>query len=108
MSQIYSRINIRVSSPKIWEKFIDEDDACFDLAELANTNETSFVIDSEWSANDRELYGIVDALADTLGADGIIIADLTDINVDPFDYCIYYLGEEVKTKEFSIYEGKSR
>lgn len=100
MSQYSSRIHIKVSSPKVWRKFEDEDDAGFDLAELAETEITSFVIDGEWSSFESELTGIVKALAATLGEDGIIIADTTNINVDPYDYCIYYLGSYVHTQEF--------
>lgn len=103
MSQYNSRLHIKVSSPKVWKKFEDEDDAGFDLAELADTSHTSFVIDWGWSSIEDELIGIVEALAETLGPDGIIIADTTNINVDPYNYCIFYLGYAVRTDEFSIY-----
>ena len=108
MSLYYSRLHIKVSSPKVWKKFEDEDDASFDLAELAETNHTSFVIDDEWSSMEDELTGIVEALAETLGPDGIIIADTTNINVDPYNYCIFYLGDGVRTDEFSIYSEEEK
>lgn len=97
MSQHTSRIHIKVSSPKIWQKFVDEDDASFKLAKLANTEKTSFIIDGDWSVVEKELTGIVKALSETIGEDGIIIADTTDINVDPYNYCILYLGTCVHT-----------
>ena len=100
--QYCSRLHIKVSSPKVWKKFENEDDASFDLAELAETERTSFVID-DWSSMEDELTGIVEALAETLGSDGIIIADTTNINVDPYNYCIFYLGDEVRTGQFTIY-----
>ena len=108
MSQYYSRLHIKVSSPKIWKKFEDEDDASFDLAELAESDRTSFVIDGEWSSMENELTGIVEALAETLGPDGIIIADTTNINVDSYNYCIFYLGDRVRTVEFSIYREEKK
>ena len=108
MSQYYSRLHIKVSSPKIWSRFEDEDDASFGLAELADTNDTSFVFDDEWSSMEDELTGIVSALSETLGEDGIIIADTTNINVDPYNYCIYYLGDRVHTEEFSIYSDEDK
>ena len=108
MSQYSSRIHIKVSSPKVWNKFQDEDDAGFDLAELAETDSTSYVLDGEWSSFEEELTGIVKALAETLGKDGIIIADTTNINVDPYDYCIYYFGTNVHTKEFDIFRGRNK
>lgn len=100
--QYCSRLHIKVSSPKVWKKFENEDDASFNLAELAETERTSFVID-DWSSMEDELTGIVEALAETLGPDGIIIADTTNINVDPYNYCIFYLGDGVHTDEFSIF-----
>ena len=100
MSQYTSRIHIKVTSPSVWGKFAEADDAEFDLAELENSNTTSFIIDGEWSCFENEMDGIVNALAETLQGDGIIIADTTNINVDPYNYCVYYLGSYVKTHEF--------
>ena len=107
MSQYSSRIHIYVLSPDIWRKFEDEDDAGFDLSELADHSRCSFVLD-EWFAVEDELTDIVKALAKTLGKDGIIIADTRDFNVDPYDFCVYYLGADVHTEEFSIFRGKSK
>lgn len=100
MSQYTSRIHIKVTSPSVWGKFAEADDAEFGLAELENSNTTSFIIDGEWSCFENEMDGIVNALAETLQGDGIIIADTTNINVDPYNYCVYYLGTYVKTHEF--------
>ncbi len=102
MAQYYSRLHIKVFSPEVWKKFDDEDDAGFGLAGLAESGETSFVIDSEWPVTEYELTGIVEALAETLGADGIIISDATNINVDPYNYCVFHLGDGVRTEEFDI------
>ena len=107
MSQYYSRLHIKVSSPKVWKKFEDVDDAGFDLAKLTEKNQTSFVIDGdEWSYVEDELTGIIGALAETLGPDGIIIADTTNINVDPYNYCVFYLGDGVNTDYYSSEEEK--
>ena len=95
MSQYTSRIHIKVKSPHVWEKFIDQDDGGFGLAELADGETRSFVIDGEWSALPEELDDMVYSLAGTLGQDGIIIADTTNINVSPFNYCVFCLGDEV-------------
>ena len=107
MSQYSSRIHIYVLSPDIWRKFEDEDDAGFDLSELADHSRCSFVLDELFAVED-ELTDIVKALAKTLGKDGIIIADTRDFNVDPYDFCVYYLGADVHTEEFSIFRGKSK
>ena len=98
--QYYSRLNIKVKSPKVWDKFKDTDDASFDLARLSSTSETSYSIDCCYLED--ELFGIVKALSETLEDDGIIISDTNNINVDPYNYCVYYLGDGVKDDYFSI------
>ena len=107
MSQYSSRICIKVSSPEVWRRFEDSDDAGFDLDELADTGQTKCAIDVGCWVED-EINSIVEALAETLGDEGIIIADTTNINVDPYNYCVYYLGDCVKTEEFSIYHYNSK
>lgn len=97
MSQYNSRIHIRVADPSIWEKFKDADDAEFGLAALAEEGATSFVLD-DWSCVEEELNGIVSALAETLGKDGVIVADTTNINVDPYAYVVYSAGYGVHSK----------
>ena len=96
MSQYYSRIHIKVKSPEVWNKFADTYDAEFNLASLANQT-TSFIL-TDFSCYEDELKGMVTGLAETLGSDGIIVADTTNINVDPFAYIVYSLGEAVREK----------
>lgn len=102
MSQYSSRIHIRVSSPEIWRRFEEEDDAGMDLERLADTERKSYVYDYNWWT-ERELDGTVQSLAKTLGQEGMIIADTTNINVDPYDYCVLYLGERVFCETYSSY-----
>lgn len=97
MSQYNSRIHIKVTEPSVWEKFKDADDAEFGLADLAKDYCTSFVLD-DWSCSEDELQKIVSALAETLGKDGIIIADTTNLNVDPYAYIVYSAGYGVHNK----------
>ena len=108
MSQYVSRIHIKVSSPDIWTKFEEEDDAGFDLADLSKTNQTSFSISGDWSCVEDELTGIVKALSKTLEQDGIIIADTTNINVDPYDFCVYYFGGYVQVECFTIWDDRKK
>lgn len=98
MSQYESRIAIKVSSPKVWEKFKEEDDASLELYSLSNTN-TQFY-ESDCCYLEDELYGIVEAISKTLGDEGIIISDTTNINVDPYNYCVLYLGDKVRGEYF--------
>lgn len=96
--QYYSRLKIKVKSPKVWDKFKDTDDANFDLAKLSSTNKTSYSIDCSYLEN--ELFGTVDALSLTLENDGIIVSDTRNINVDSYTYCVYYLGEKIHDAYF--------
>ena len=43
MAQYESRVHIKVSSPSIWNRFKDTDDASYDLASLANTRDLSYI-----------------------------------------------------------------
>lgn len=97
MSQYTSRIHIRVAEPEVWNKFRDTDDADFGLADLADRGSLSFSLD-DWFCDEDELRGIVTALAKTLGEDGVIIADTTNINVDPYAYIVYSAGCGVHSK----------
>ncbi len=101
MSQYCSRIHIKVSSPGIWKKFSDEYDADLHLAELAEGDTTSFAFGGEeWSVTEDELKEIVSGLAGALGKNGIIISDTTNINVDEYNYCVYYFGDKIHTACF--------
>lgn len=103
MSQFVSRIHIKVSSPDVWKRFENKDDADLCLAEYANSDKLSFILDQDWACTETELFPIVEALAQTLGKDGIIIADTTNINVDPYDHCCYYLGDLIQESIFEDY-----
>lgn len=105
MAEHYSRIHIRVSSVKVWERFEGNND--FDLQDIISfltfsgkEGRTSCVLDN-WSWRELELEDKVKALAKVLDRDGIVIADTHDINVDPYNYCVYYLGGRVRKKAFN-------
>ena len=87
MSQYESRIAIKVSSPKVWEKFKEEDDASLELYSLSNTN-TQFY-ESDCCYLEDELYGIVEAISKKLG-----------ITWDEFEFKLKQSGvpkEKIKT-----------
>ena len=105
MSEYYSRLHIRVSSPEVWKRF--EGNHRFDLQDiigyfpiLAKEGATSFVINN-WSWNEIELEDKVKVLKETLGQDGIVISDTNNISVDSYNYCVYYLGGRLRKKSFN-------
>lgn len=108
MSQYSSRMHIQVSSPEVWSRCAGYDGTGFNLAKLAGSDQTSFVSDELGAVNESKLEKLVENLAQALGADGIIIADTTNINVDTYEYCVFYLGGRVRTKEFSLYRNAEK
>lgn len=102
MSQYSSRMHIQVTSPEVWSRCAGYDGTGFDLASLAGSDQTAFVTDELGAVNESKLENLVENLAQALGTDGIIIADTTNINVDTYEYCVFYLGGRVRTKEFSL------
>lgn len=111
MSQYVSRMHIKVSSPNVWLRFENADDAGFDLADdagfdLADNAEEgkiSYIIDCDCSFVEHELFEIVDTISKTLGKDGVIISDTTNIDVDSNNYCCFYLGEKIREVSLDIY-----
>ncbi|MBD5156631.1 MAG: hypothetical protein HDT13_03215 [Butyrivibrio sp.] len=104
MSQYVSRIHIKVKEAKIWEKLenikVEEYGFCCSAKELFNERNQDFVIDGDWSITEQKLTYFVCVIASALGNDGIVIADTTNINVDPYTFCAYSKGCNVKTKVF--------
>lgn len=103
MSQYSARIHIKVATTDMWKKIQNTKYPGFDFLDRIDMNDTSFVIDGEWSCQEDTLLSIVASLANSLGNEGIVIADTTNINVDPYDHCVYYLGDGVKATEFSTF-----
>lgn len=64
--------------------------------------DTSFCIDSDWDERDDKLRLLVIEIASVL-KNCIVIADTQDIDVDPYKFCVYYFGKEVKWKCFDSY-----
>jgi hypothetical protein len=103
MAQYQSRIYIQVTEPAVWERFRDADDAELELAQLAGEGETRFAFD-EMSWEESELKDTVAALGATLGTDGIIIADTTNINTDPYAYIVWWAGHGARVKSRDMTE----
>ena len=61
---------------------------------------SEYVIDGDWSMTESELFSFAADIAQYLGEDGIVIADCTSDSVDPFTYCVFYLGDGIRTECF--------
>lgn len=108
MGQYVSRMHIVVSSPEVWKKLhginveqygiYDEDaDELFDLA--GTEWETS---GWDWSCNEMELKSFVVEVAEAVGKEGMVFADTTNINVDPYAYIVYAAGNGVREKDYEF------
>ena len=114
MSQTIARLNITTKNIDTWKKLVEEldfDDIDYgeyfdvfkeDLIKLSEgrfKNNYQFTIDEQWYCDYFALSRLVDDITDICGEDVIVIADFTDINVDTFTECIYYINKVV-TKSF--------
>lgn len=97
MAQYETRLHIVVESPEVWSRFEEADDGGLGLAALAGQEETAFVC-AYRSLGEETLKETVALLAETIGRDGFILADTTDINSDDPDYIVYSAG-------FGIHDG---
>jgi len=98
MAQMTSRIHIRVTSPEVWSRFTEAIDPDLDLAPLASKDVTTF-FHNDLAYLPGQLTQVVTALVNVIQSDGIILADTTNINVDPYAYIVYSLGCGVKEIE---------
>lgn len=104
MSQVNTRLHIRVASYDVWKRFKKQDLSEYGIEDLSEIDADSYVIDE---SSFYDIEDIVRIISKVLGKDGIVIADLTDLNIDPFTECCFYLGERVrKTSLFYFYLGK--
>lgn len=104
MSQVNTRLHIRVASHDVWKRFKKQDLSEYGIEDLSEIDADSYVIDE---SSFYDIEDIVRIISKVLGKDGIVIADLTDLNIDPFTECYFYLGERVrKTSLFYFYLGK--
>lgn len=99
MSQFSSRMYINVLDEKQWNnlKHINFEEYGLSIDVEKDCKGTEFIIDSDWSISNSELEILVSKIKLCLKY-CIIIADTTDINVDPFNYCVYVIGDELNSK----------
>ena len=124
MAQYYSRLYIKVSSPEVWLKCSSRNISkaeevlanigtsygsydVFDLSLKAERKEVTFILDADGGGwREQVLKSFVISLAKKAKDDILIIADTHNIDTDPDLYCVYYLGEEVRTKKILDSEGE--
>ena len=97
MSLISARLYVKVTEPSVWEKLmsVEMDDDLFIgespeefFGEPMNNNSTQLLIDSEWSPDPDSFTWFISSIKEAAGEDCVVIGDLTDLNVGPFNYCV--------------------
>ena len=93
MSQYNSRIFIKVKNISDWNKLSDVDfTSCgFGCNPFTGHDTDTFIIDGDWSCFEDELEDMAQKITAHI-PDCLLIADTSDINVDPFAYIAYSLG----------------
>lgn len=101
MSQYCSRMYVKVKNISDWDKLKEinmENNICFDFAIFFNCSNSYVYINGDWSASEDELCCICEEIKEVLGEDVFIIADTTNINVDPYNFVVYSHDEDVMSR----------
>ena len=100
MSQYNSRIYIKVKSIEDWKKLSDIDFKEFGFVEnpFKGYDKPVFEIDVGWSCYEDDLESIACEITERI-PDCFLIGDTTNINVDPYAFIAYYLGDCVECEE---------
>ncbi len=105
MSQYCSRIHVRLQNKKDWKKIeaIDFSKISDDFSSdwLDTDDDLDYIIWGDCSLMEDELYDIAEVMTKALGDKILIIADTTNINVDPYTYCVYSVNGTVASHYFT-------
>ena len=98
MGQYYSRICIKVRGTSVWKRLYDIKTQNYNLGasgEEVFSSKKKMIVISDWSCDEAGVLKLVKDVAKRLENDGIVVADTTNINVNPYEYGVYYLGGKV-------------
>ena len=100
MSQYSSRIFIKVQDANDWKKLEDIDVKKYGFYSNPFENQTDdiFEINCDWSCYEDEMIDFIEEIAARI-PNCLIIGDTTNINVDPYDFVVYYTGNCVYSDE---------
>ena len=106
MSQYVSRIHVRVKEDKDFEVLEKLDfsktgvDFDADFLSSCDNDDLDYTIFGDASYMEDELFTIVKTISEALPGRVIVIADTTNINVDPYTYCVYSIGGKTQSVYF--------
>ena len=99
MSQYTSRFYIIVKDTSEWRRLTED----YDLEKFGlyipddYDKKTYYMDDTCILEIDLDIF--VEFIMNCLGKDVLVIADTTNYNVDPYNYCVYLINGKMKTKE---------
>ena len=100
MSQYSSRIFIKVQDTNDWKKLSELDMKKYEF--YSNPFEghkgNVFEINGDWSCYEDEMIDLIEEIA-AKAPNCLVIGDTTNINVDPYNFIVYYIGDEVYSDE---------
>ena len=99
MSQYESRIYMEVKDINDWKKLYELNIIQYDLwSELFyEIEEKYFFLDGDWCCQEGQLFNLLLEFTFRI-PDCIIFADTTNLDAEPYNHILYYLGDRVKTQ----------
>lgn len=101
-----SRLYVKVKNRDVFKRLYDVEIPDLTGESLFAGCTSEYANDGDISLTDSELYSLVAQIGRRLGEDGIVIGDCTSVSVDPFTYCVFYLGGRVRSDHFKF--GRSK
>ncbi len=103
-----ARLFLKVNARDVFKRLNDVTAFGITGGKLFGGYVSEYVIDGDCGMTESELYSFVAQIAKKLGEDGIVIGDCTSASVDPFTYCVFYLGDRIRSDCFEIGNGRSK
>lgn len=98
MAQYFTRIHIKVTGASVWKKLhaieMDKYGIPFSAQDVFATKKYSLLL-TEIPLDESNLKNLITEIAKAIRGSGVVIADTTDINVDPYTYGIYSMSSKV-------------
>ncbi len=99
MAQYYTRIHLKVKESGTWKKLLDIDMSKYGFPcsaqDVFSIKRHSLILD-DFPLEEEDLKAFVSDVSGRIRGKGVIIADTTNVNVNPYTYCVYSMSSKVK------------
>ena len=97
MAQYKTRLHMEVKNAAVWKKLSDLDVTKYGFEstaeELFSTGEKTLTV--TWSCPEKKMKTLIREISKRLSISGILIADSTAVDTEPYTYGLYYLGSKM-------------